>query len=337
MFANNIIRILDVIIISGDYHMKVVVIGGTGHIGTYLIPRLIEDGHKVICMSLGDRQPYRDHIAWQKVTEVTINRQEEEKKGKFGKRVLEYNPDVVIDCICFTMESAVHLTEALKGKIQHLLHIGTLWVLGTSVEVPTTEDQPRNPIEEYGKQKAEIESYLLKEHSVRGFPVTLFHPGHLVGVGWEPINPLGNYNPEIFSVLAQGKELALPNFGLELLHHVHVDDLAQALVRSIHCRNRAVGESFNVVASKAITMKGFAEKVASWFGKEANLRFLPWDQWKETVSQEDADWTYRHIMHNTNASITKAQTLLDYQPRYSIVQAVHESVQWLIEKSVVKI
>ncbi len=31
--------------------MKVIVIGGTGHIGTYLIPRLVKAGHDVICVS----------------------------------------------------------------------------------------------------------------------------------------------------------------------------------------------------------------------------------------------------------------------------------------------
>ncbi|MCA9890882.1 MAG: NAD-dependent epimerase/dehydratase family protein, partial [Anaerolineae bacterium] len=34
--------------------MKVVVIGGTGHVGTYLVPRLVEAGHEVVCISRGE-------------------------------------------------------------------------------------------------------------------------------------------------------------------------------------------------------------------------------------------------------------------------------------------
>lgn len=30
--------------------MRIVVIGGTGHVGTYLVPRLMEGGHEVICV-----------------------------------------------------------------------------------------------------------------------------------------------------------------------------------------------------------------------------------------------------------------------------------------------
>ncbi len=38
---------------------RVVVIGATGHIGTYLVPRLVCGGHEVIAMSRGAREPYQ--------------------------------------------------------------------------------------------------------------------------------------------------------------------------------------------------------------------------------------------------------------------------------------
>jgi uncharacterized protein YbjT (DUF2867 family) len=31
--------------------MRIVIIGGTGHVGTYLVPRLVEAGHEVVCVS----------------------------------------------------------------------------------------------------------------------------------------------------------------------------------------------------------------------------------------------------------------------------------------------
>jgi uncharacterized protein YbjT (DUF2867 family) len=47
--------------------MKVVVIGGTGHIGTYLVPRLVQEGHEVVSLSRGRRKPYRDPGIWRRV------------------------------------------------------------------------------------------------------------------------------------------------------------------------------------------------------------------------------------------------------------------------------
>ena len=43
--------------------MRVVVIGGTGHIGTYLVPSLVTAGHDVLVISRGSRRPYRDDPA----------------------------------------------------------------------------------------------------------------------------------------------------------------------------------------------------------------------------------------------------------------------------------
>jgi nucleoside-diphosphate-sugar epimerase len=52
---------------------------------------------------------------------------------------------------------------------------------------------------------------------------------------------------------------------------------------------------------------------------------------QQTVSKEEADATWDHIAHSPNCSIEKARRLLGYQPRYSSLEAVHESVLWLIE------
>ena len=37
---------------------RVVVIGATGHVGTYLVPRLVRAGHEVVALSRGEREPY---------------------------------------------------------------------------------------------------------------------------------------------------------------------------------------------------------------------------------------------------------------------------------------
>src|SRR5579859_5669894 len=143
--------------------MRVVIIGGSGHVGTYLVPRLVESGHEVINVSRGQREPYQPHVAWSSVQSVLVDRTAEELAGTFGDRIRKLNPDVVIDMIAFTVESTHLLVDALRGQVQHFLHCGTIWAHGPSVQVPTTEAQPRHPFGEYGIQKAAIERYLLNE------------------------------------------------------------------------------------------------------------------------------------------------------------------------------
>ncbi len=311
--------------------MRIVVIGGTGHIGTYLVPRLVETGYEVISISRQIQKPYQTHPAWGSVRQVQVDRASAEKADDFGKLVKGLVPDAVIDLICFTPESAEHLIEALRGQVSHFLHCGTIWVHGHSMLVPTTEDQPRHPFGEYGIRKAAIEAYLLQEAQKTAFPVTVLHPGHIVGPGWIPVNPAGNFNPQVFSKLAKGQEVALPNLGMETVHHVHADDVAQAFMQAIENWQAAVGESFHIVSPAALTLRGYAESMAKWFGKPARLEFAPWSEWLKTVSKEDSLATWDHIAHSPNCSIDKARRLLNYQPHYTSLQAVQESVEWLIK------
>ena len=317
--------------------MRIVIIGGKGHVGTYLVPRLVEAGHEVINITRGQREPYQPHAAWRQVQQVQLDRAAEEASGAFGSRVAALQPDAVIDMICFKPDSARQLVDALRGRVQHFLHCGTIWVHGPSAQVPTTEQQPRRPFGKYGIQKAAIEAYLLGEARAQGFPATVLHPGHIVGPGWAPLNPAGHFNPQVFGRIARGEELALPNLGLETVHHVHADDVAQSFMGALANWSAAVGESFHVVSAQALSLRGYAEAMYAWFGQPARLAFLPWDEWRKTVDEGEAAATWDHIAHSPNASIAKAARLLGYQPRYSSLQAVQESVSWLIANGVLKI
>jgi nucleoside-diphosphate-sugar epimerase len=309
---------------------RVIVIGATGHVGTYLVPLLVEAGHEVVAISRGRAEPYRAHRAWQNVEIRQMDREALEKAGTFGKEILALKGEIVIDKICFTLESARQLVEALSGHVSHFLHTGTIWTHGTSAIVPTPEDAPKRPFGDYGVQKAAIERYLLEKARMERFPATLIHPGHIVGPGWNPLNPAGHFNPAVFSTLARGETLTLPNFGLETVHHVHADDVAGLFMAAITNWSASVGESFHAVSDKALTLRGYAEAMSAWFGKEPKLEFLPCERWAESQTPEDAQATWEHIARSPNCSMEKARRLLDFQPRHSSLQAVQEAVEWLI-------
>lgn len=315
--------------------MRAVVIGGTGHIGTYLVPRLVALGYEVVSVSRRQRQPYSAHGAWESVEHVTLDREAEEKTREFGARIAALEPHIVIDLICFTPESNRQLVEALRGRVQGFLHCGTIWVHGHATEVPTTEAAARRPFGDYGIHKAMIERDLLREARQNGFPATVLHPGHIVGPGWTPLNPAGNFDAEVFAKLARGDALALPNFGLETVHHVHADDVAQGFEKALANWRGAVGESFHLVSPAALTLRGYAEVVAGWFGREAELTFSPFETWRETVTQEDAQATWEHIARSPNCSTVKAERLLDYRPRYSSLQGVREAVLDMVGSGIV--
>lgn len=64
--------------------MKIVVIGGTGHIGTYLVPLLVKAGNDVISITRGQSKPYKEDAAWINVEHLIIDR-DKEAEGEFEK------------------------------------------------------------------------------------------------------------------------------------------------------------------------------------------------------------------------------------------------------------
>ncbi len=311
--------------------MRVVVIGATGHIGGYLVPRLVEAGHEVVAFSRHGRPMYREQPSWAQVTNLTVDREAEDRGGTFGRRVAELEPDAVVDLICFEPASARQLVDALSDLDTYLLHCGTIWVHGASTFVPTTEDAPRRPFGHYGQAKAAIEEFLLDQSRRGGLSATVLHPGHIVGPGWVPVNPAGNLDIAVFERLAAGEELSLPNFGLETLHHVHADDVAQAFALALERPRAATGEAFHVTSDRAVTLRGYAEAMGEMFGRPSRLGFMAWEPWRDATEKADADMTWDHIAHSPCVSIEKARRLLGYDPRYTSLEAVRNSLEWLIE------
>jgi nucleoside-diphosphate-sugar epimerase len=308
---------------------RVVVIGATGHIGSYLVPRLVRGGHEVIAVSRGAREPYHPSPQWKAVTTITADRDAEDAAGTFGARIGALKADVVIDLICFTAASAQQLADALRPSRPLLVHCGTIWVHGPALRVPVTEDEPRTAYGEYGTGKAEIEALLARETRTGGVPAIVLHPGHISGPGWPAITPAGNLDPAVWTQLATGQPLALPDRGLGVLHHVHADDVAQAFELALR-RPAAIGGSFHVVAEQAMTLRGLATGVAQWFGREPVLDFVDWPEFERRVGQAHAGTTREHTFRSITASIARARQTLGYAPRYSSLDALREALAWLV-------
>jgi nucleoside-diphosphate-sugar epimerase len=306
---------------------RVVVIGATGHVGTYLVPRLVRAGHEVIAVSRGTREPYTPDAAWSSVERVALER----GAGGFDERIAAFGADAVIDMVCFTADEAASLVEALRPSRPLLVHCGTIWVHGPAARVPVTEDEPRTPYGGYGVGKAEVEALLWRETRSGGVPSVILHPGHISGPGWNVITPAGNADADVWRRLAVGEPVALPDLGLGVLHHVHADDVAQAFELAL-TRPQAIGSSLHVVAEQAMTLRGLCRGAAAWWGREPVLEYVSWDEFTARVGERHAGTTREHVGRSITASIARARSILGYAPRNTVLEALREAVASLIAR-----
>jgi nucleoside-diphosphate-sugar epimerase len=173
-----------------------------------------------------------------------------------------------------------------------------------------------------------IETLLHRETIAGGVPSIVLHPGHITGP-WPSITPAGNLDLDVWRQLPTGEPIPLPDLGLGVLHHVHADDVAQAFERAL-TRPAAIGSSFHVVSEQAMTLRGLAAGVAGWFGREPVIELVDWREFERRVGTEHANTTREHITRSITASIDRAIDVLGYRPKYSSLDALQESLRWLV-------
>lgn len=312
---------------------SVVVISGCGHIGSWLVPKLVHAGFDVTSVSRGKRKPYTDDSAWRYVHPLTLDRASG-NPGDFESAIASLDADIVVDLINFSLDDTTRMVDALRGtRLSHYLFCSSIWAHGRATVLPATEDQPKLPLNEYGIEKAKSEASLHDLYRREGFPETVVMPGQISGPGWNIINPQGNEDKQVFVSIRRGETITLPNFGMETLHHVHADDVAQVFFNAITHRNAALGESFHAVGDQSITLLGYAQAMYRHFGHDSDglITLLPWDGWSKSVDNEaHVEKTYFHIARSGMYSIEKGQRLLGYRPRHTWLETVTQSVDYMV-------
>lgn len=313
--------------------MHVLVVGGTGHIGSYLVPRLLLADHDVTVVARTPRPQYTDErLAWGQVEWIEADRRAEEEAGTWAHRMAAVEADAVIDLIAFTPEQNRVMVEAFSGRVEQFLHCGTIWAYGPTERAPYEEHFPRRPTTRYGIDKAQIEADLRRAWRTAGFPSTVIHPGHISGRRWLPIDPQGSRDGVgVYRRLARGETVHLPDLGLATLHHVHGDDVAALFQRALECREPALGESFSAVAPYAVSLLGCCRFVASLFGRQPALEYVPLPELRAIVGDTSYEIIESHVVHSPCSSVAKALRLLDLRPRYTTEQIYAECIEHLLQ------
>jgi nucleoside-diphosphate-sugar epimerase len=320
-----------------EVKMKVIVIGAAGHIGTYLIPMLVKSGFDTVAITRTMTQPYEQDEAWNSVERVLLDRA---KDGNFTAKLKAMQPDIIVDLVNFNIGSTKEMVNAFKDtKLSHYLYCSSCWAQGRAELLPFNPDSTqKEPLDQYGKDKFASEMYLKEQYQKDGFPATIVMPGQISGPGWTIINPWGNTSMRVFQDIADDKAICLPNFGMEIIHHVHGYDVAQVFFKAITHRQQALGESFDAQAEQAITLYGYAKHVYEYFGHEPKIKFLDWKEWcAYEGNPQECEHTYYHIARSGTFSIEKAKRLLDYQPKYTNLETIDLAVKSYIDREMIKV
>lgn len=316
--------------------MKVLVTGGAGYIGSFMVRRLKEMNHEIVILdnlSSGHVEAVKDF----RLEKIDLATDKENLQKLFNKEKF----DAVIHMASFIQmgESYVNPSKYYNNNIIGFLNLldvmvennckkiiisSSAGVYGNPTRLPIEEDDPKNPLNPYGETKYMLErivddydiAYGLKYVSFRYFnasgaaldgSIGEAHPdeSHLIPCTIK--KALNNEEIEIF-----GNDYNTPD-GTCVRDYVHVLDLAEVHELALGFLDKGQSDIFNVGIGRGYSNKEILDKVKEISGIDLKIKYTE-------RRKGDADSLY--------ASNAKAKSILNWEPKLGLDEIVKSALLW---------
>jgi nucleoside-diphosphate-sugar epimerase len=308
--------------------MRIVIIGGTGHIGGHLIPMLIRDGIDATVVTRG-RGALPDNPEWAKVNVARIAYGDSNSAWKEDLKNTLREGDVLIDILGNDLAAAYDI--ARQRGCSHVIACGSVWMLGTPRRVPFNEIS-QTPFwgEGYAQRWQVITEMLRRSIAEPGPLFTAILPPNICGPGKIPLDTVGGRDINVHRHLIAGNPVILPEGPDVLIGPCDAEDIARAFHLAARQPHRAGGEIFNVGSAYALSASEFVATYSQIYGVTNPIQRIPWKEFAEKIIPDPGS-RYHYEAHMC-PDISKLRTHLGYEPHYTPEQTMRRAVQWMREK-----
>ncbi|MDD5596307.1 MAG: NAD-dependent epimerase/dehydratase family protein [Victivallaceae bacterium] len=253
--------------------MKVLIIGGSGHVSGAVTGECLKQGFEVTILTRGQR-PVPGGV---KVLKAD-RRDAEAMRSLFNAATDFY--DAVFDCICYEPEAMEIMLELFRQRTRQLLFVSTDFVFDpVRRSFPQPVDAPcltnnAGGLQDYGFKKRACENLLAAE-ATGEFSWTVFRPCHIYGM----FSQLGCFpdhrrDPELIGRLQRGEVLTLVDGGHFLQQPIEAGDLAKTMVSAVG-RAKARREIFNMAGPDIVESWAYYQIIADTLGVKLKIRSTP--------------------------------------------------------------
>jgi nucleoside-diphosphate-sugar epimerase len=243
--------------------MKVLLIGGSGYIGSHTVEELLRRKMEVFVFARGSTP-----VSFPaKVSFIKGDRHSHQDIAKLRSQRF----DAVIDINAYTREETQSIINALDGFVQRFVHLSTLAVCKLKSAAPLVESDAMvtDPNAGYAYDKAECERALRWAHTKSGFPFVSIRPTAVYG----PRDHLSRENYHLKRILA-GDPIIVPDSGLTPIWAIFVKDVANVLVNAVSAPG-VEGRSYNLSQAEFVTLNDHIANIARTAGTQAITAHIP--------------------------------------------------------------
>jgi UDP-glucose 4-epimerase len=261
--------------------VNILILGGTGFIGSNLLERLDGSDHKIKVLLRNhnkDIKPYSNveyfYSEYSKIEEVPnlFNNVELVVNLITTTYPTTSNSDMVYD-INSNLINAVKLLDLMKHhKINKSIFISSGGsVYGNTSKQFVNEEDPLNPISSYSIVKVAIESYLRLYHHLYGIEYTILRASNPYGKQQSKIGIQGII-PTIFDRIMNDNPLEIWGDGSVIRDYIYIDDLIDAIVVSIE---QNIFGTYNIGSGIGSSILEVVETIEEITKKKCNIKFYP--------------------------------------------------------------
>ncbi len=309
--------------------LKILVTGGEGFIGSWIVEKLSQMGHRVTTIDSNETYEVIDRESLDKIYQW---RQRNWKKvnKRFGNvlmplyRVWLRKQDIVIHLASYPRAKIVNdypemgvenivvgttgmLQDCVEHGVKRFVYVSSSMIYGNFVD-GTREDHVANPVNIYGEAKLTGERLTQQFGRAHGLEYVIARPSGVYGAGDIPDRVLSKF----FAAAMKNEKINVHDAN-NRVDFTYVEDTADGIIKCA-LEEKAANQIFNITAGSATSLGEAAEKIIKLTGSQSKIN--------------DTGQNNLYPKRGT-LDISQAKKLLKYEPQHSFDQGIQKYYQWL--------
>lgn len=316
---------------------NILVTGGSGFLGSFVVDLLIKKGCNIVIF---DRLL---HHAAKKMEHALYTKGDILHVQDVADVFRQYGPFKTVYHLAAAMPNkALSDEETIRTNVQGTANVAALAAknkttsfvftssnvtYGIPEKLPVTEETTPHPLEAYGKSKLEAEE-VLRQYK-KEMNIQIFRCPVITGEGRLGLQSI------LYEFISEHKNVYLLGSGSNIYQFADAGDVAAALVKASHMRGFDI---YNIGGDGYMELRKMYEKIIEYAGSHSKIVVLP--SWPAELVLKILDtlnisplgpYQYTMIGRSLYADTKKIKTKLSWIPEKSNLESFIENYQWYLD------